>query len=158
LKFFNVYGPNEEHKGDMKSVAAQIWPKVRDGQTVQLFKSHREGVPDGGQARDFVYVRDAADIVAWLVNVEGVNGVFNLGSGRARTFADLASAVCAAAGKPAGIEYIPIPLPIRGKYQYFTEARMDRLITAGYNRPMTSLEDGIADYVKNYLGQSDPYR
>jgi ADP-L-glycero-D-manno-heptose 6-epimerase len=158
LKFFNVYGPNEEHKQSMKSVAAQIWPKVRDGQAVQLFKSYREGVPDGGQARDFVYVRDAADVVAWLANTEQVNGVFNLGSGRARTFADLAKAMFAAAGRPVSIEYIPMPAAIRDKYQYFTEARMERLLAAGYTRPMTPLEVGVTEYVHDYLAQPDPYR
>jgi ADP-L-glycero-D-manno-heptose 6-epimerase len=132
LKFFNVYGPNEGHKGPMKSVAAQVWPGVRDGQGVQLFRSYREGVPDGGQKRDFVYVRDVAEVVAWLIASPGVNGVFNLGSGQARTFEDLARAVFAAAGKPAQIDFIPMPAAIREHYQYFTEARMDRLVAAGY--------------------------
>ena len=158
LKFFNVYGPNEEHKGAMKSVAAQIWPKVRDGQGVQLFKSYRDGVPDGGQTRDFVYVRDVADIVQWLVRNPQVNGVYNLGSGKGRSFADMASAVFRAAGREPQIEYAPMPTGIRDKYQYFTEARMDRLMAAGYPQPMTSLEDGIADYVQRYLSQPDPYR
>ncbi|WP_310540701.1 ADP-glyceromanno-heptose 6-epimerase [Phenylobacterium sp.] len=158
LKFFNVYGPNEEHKHSMKSVASQIWPKVAGGQTVQLFKSYREGIADGGQTRDFVYVRDVADVVAWLNASEQVNGVYNLGSGTARTFEDMAKAVFAAAGKPAQIEYTPMPPAIRDKYQYFTEAKMDRLKAAGFNQPMTALEDGITDYVRNYLSQPDPYR
>ena len=158
LKFFNVYGPNEEHKHSMKSVASQIWPKVREGHTVQLFKSYREGVADGGQERDFVYVRDVADVVAWLHDAENVNGVYNLGSGKARTFEDMAKAVFAAAGRPASIEYTPMPPAIRDKYQYFTEARMERLVAAGYNQPFTSLEDGIGDYVKSYLAAPDPYR
>ena len=158
LKFFNVYGPNEEHKHAMKSVASQIWPKVAGGHAVQLFKSYREGVADGGQTRDFVYVRDVADVVAWLASSEQVNGVYNLGSGKARTFEDMAKAVFAAAGKPAQIEYTPMPPAIRDKYQYFTQARMDRLKAAGFNQPMTALEDGITDYVQNYLAQPDPYR
>ena len=158
LKFFNVYGPNEEHKHAMKSVASQIWPKVAGGQAVQLFKSYREGVADGGQTRDFVYVRDVADVVAWLANSEQVNGVYNLGSGKARTFEDMAKAVFAAAGKPAKIEYTPMPPAIRDKYQYFTQAKMDRLKAAGFNQPMTPLEDGITDYIQNYLSQPDPYR
>ena len=158
LKFFNVYGPNEEHKHSMKSVASQIWPKVAGGQAVQLFKSYREGVADGGQTRDFVYVRDVADVVAWLASAEQVNGVYNLGSGKARTFEDMAKAVFTAAGKPAQIEYTPMPPAIRDKYQYFTEARMDRLKAAGFNQPMTSLEDGITDYIQSYLSQPDPYR
>lgn len=158
LKFFNVYGPNEEHKHSMKSVASQIWPKVAGGQAVQLFKSYREGVADGGQTRDFVYVRDVADVVAWLANSEQVNGVYNLGSGKARTFEDMAKAVFTAAGKPAKIEYTPMPPAIRDKYQYFTQAKMDRLKAAGFNQPMTALEDGITDYIQTYLSQPDPYR
>ena len=158
LKFFNVYGPNEEHKHSMKSVASQIWPKVREGHAVQLFKSYRGDVPDGGQTRDFVYVRDAAEVIAWLLENPQVNGVFNLGSGKARTFEDLARAVFKAAGKPAQIEYTPMPPAIRDKYQYFTEARMDRLQAAGYPRPLTPLEEGIDDYVSRYLSQPDHYR
>jgi ADP-L-glycero-D-manno-heptose 6-epimerase len=158
LKFFNVYGPNEGHKGAMKSVAAQVWPSVRDGNAVQLFRSYREGIPDGGQKRDFVYVRDVADVVAWLLATPEVNGVFNLGSGQARSFEDLARAVFAAAGQPAQIDYIPMPTAIRDHYQYFTEARMERLASAGYSGAFTSLEDGVADYVRSYLATDDPYR
>ncbi len=158
LKFFNVYAPNEEHKHSIKSVASQIWPKVREGHTVQLFKSYREGVADGGQERDFVYVRDVADVVAWLHKSESVSGVYNLGSGKARTFEDMAKAVFAAAGRPASIEYTPMPPAIRDKYQYFTQAHMERLVVAGYNQPFTSLEDGIDDYVRSYLAAPDPYR
>ena len=158
LKFFNVYGPNEGHKGPMRSVATQIWPSVRDGQSVQLFKSYREGVPDGGQKRDFVYVRDVADVVAWLLASPEVNGVFNLGSGEARTFEDLARAVFAAAGKPPQIDYIPMPATLRDRYQYFTEARMQRLAEAGYSGGFTTLEAGIEDYVRGFLATDDPYR
>jgi len=158
LKFFNVYGPNEGHKGPMRSVATQIWPSVRDGQSVQLFKSYREGVPDGGQKRDFVYVRDVADVVAWLLASPEVNGVFNLGSGKARTFEDLARAVFAAAGKPPQIDYIPMPATLRDRYQYFTEARMQRLAEAGYSGCFTTLEAGIEDYVRGFLATDDPYR
>ena len=158
LKFFNVYGPNEGHKGAMKSVAAQVWPSVRDGNAVQLFRSYREGIPDGGQKRDFVYVRDVADVVAWLLATPEVNGVFNLGSGQARSFEDLARAVFAASGQPAQIDYIPMPTAIRDHYQYFTEARMERLVSAGYSGAFTSLEDGVAEYVRSYLATDDPYR
>ena len=158
LKFFNVYGPNEEHKHSMKSVASQIWPHVREGQSVQLFKSYRKDVPDGGQKRDFVYVRDAADVTRWLFENPEVNGVYNLGSGQARTFEELARQVFAAAGKNAQIDYTPMPPAIRDKYQYFTEASMERLRAAGYSKPMTSLEEGIGDYVGGYLSQPDPYR
>lgn len=158
LKFFNVYGPNEGHKGPMKSVAAQIWPSIRDGQGVQLFKSYREGVPDGGQQRDFVYVRDVAEVVAWLLESPQVSGVYNLGSGRARTFEDLARAVFTAAGRSAEIAYIPMPEGIRARYQYFTEARMERLVQAGYPGGFIPLEAGIADYVQRYLATDAPYR
>ena len=158
LKFFNVYGPNEGHKHAMKSVAAQIWPKVRDGQGVQLFKSHRDGIADGGQLRDFVYVRDVAEVVAWLLDNPSVNGVYNLGSGEARSFEDMAKAVFAAAGRAPQIDYIPMPPQIRDRYQYFTQADMRRLRQAGYEEPFTSLEDGIADYVSRYLATDDPYR
>jgi len=158
LKFFNVYGPNEGHKGPMKSVAAQIWPQAGKGQTVRLFKSHREGYADGGQLRDFVYVRDVAEVVKWLLASPQVNGVFNLGSGQARSFADLAAATFRAAGHEPSIAYFDMPEALRDKYQYFTQARMDRLRAAGYHRPFTSLEDGVGDYVRAYLSQPDPYR
>ena len=142
----------------MKSVASQIWPHVRDGHGVQLFKSYREGVPDGGQMRDFIYVRDVAEVIAWLVRNPQVNGLFNLGSGTARSFADMAAAVFGAAGREPAIDYVPMPPAIRERYQYFTEASMDRLKAAGYPNPMTPLEEGIADYVQGYLSQPDPYR
>jgi ADP-L-glycero-D-manno-heptose 6-epimerase len=158
LKLFNVYGPNEEHKHSMKSVASQIWPHVREGHAVQLFKSYREDIPDGGQKRDFVYVRDVADVVVWMLRNPQVNGVYNLGSGQARTFGDMARAVFAAADRPPQIDYVPMPPSIRDKYQYFTEASMDRLREAGYVEPFTPLEEGIGDYVKRYLSQPDPYR
>ena len=158
LKFFNVYGPNEGHKGAMKSVAAQIWPSVRDGRGVQLFRSYREGVPDGGQKRDFVYVRDIAEVAAWLLASPQVNGVYNLGSGQARTFEDLARAVFSAAGQAPKIDYIPMPAGIRDRYQYFTEARMERLAEAGYTAGFAPLEAGIEDYVRRYLATDAPYR
>ncbi|HEX7947392.1 MAG TPA: ADP-glyceromanno-heptose 6-epimerase, partial [Phenylobacterium sp.] len=137
LKFFNVYGPNEEHKHSMKSVASQIWPQVREGHAVQLFKSYRADVPDGGQSRDFVYVRDAADVTRWLFDTPEVNGIYNLGSGQARSFEDMARQMFTAACKNAQIEYTPMPPAIRDKYQYFTEAKMERLAAAGYARPLT---------------------
>jgi len=158
LKFFNVYGPNEDHKDGMKSVVAKIWPQAGQGETVRLFKSHREGYEDGGQLRDFVYVRDVADVIAWLVASPGVNGVYNLGSGLARSFKNLAEATFRAAGFEPKIEYYDMPDGLRGQYQYFTEADMSRLRAAGYNVPMTSLEDGVGDYVRDYLSKADPYR
>ncbi len=158
LKFFNIYGPNEGAKGAMQSVAAQKWPQASKGEPVTLFKSHKDGVADGGQLRDFVYVRDAAEVVAWLLENPQVQGVYNLGSGQARSFADLASALFRAAGHEPNIAYAPMPESIRDKYQYFTQADMSRLVEAGYDKPFTSLEDGIGDYVARYLSQADPYR
>ena len=158
LKFFNVYGPNEEHKHAMKSVASQIWPKVHNDHAVQLFKSYRPEVPDGGQLRDFVYVRDVAEVIRWLLDNPAVSGIYNLGSGGARSFEDMARQVFKAAGKAPQIEFTPMPPAIRDKYQYFTEARMDRLVAAGYRAPLTGLEEGIDDYVGRFLSQPDPYR
>ena len=158
LKFFNVYGPNEEHKSSMKSVVAQKWPDVQAGRPLRLFKSHRNDVEDGGQKRDFVYVRDAAAVVEWLLENPGVNGIYNLGTGEARSFADLARATLAAAGRgEEAMEYVPMPPAIREKYQYFTQADMSRLRAAGYEAPFTSLEEGVEDYVTNYLATADPY-
>ena len=157
LKFFNVYGPNEYHKGTMRSVVAHKYPLAAAGQAVTLFKSHRDDVADGGQKRDFIYVRDCVEVVQWLLDHRGVNGLYNLGTGRARSFADLAQALFAALQRPARIEYIDTPAAVRAHYQYFTEARMERLREVGYTRPFTSLEDGVADYVQRYLAQPDPY-
>jgi ADP-L-glycero-D-manno-heptose 6-epimerase len=158
LKFFNVYGPNEEHKDGMKSVVAQIWPRVAAGEGVKLFKSHHPDYEDGGQLRDFVYVRDAVDVIAWLSRNPAVNGVFNLGSGHARSFRDLAVATFEAVNRAPDITYIDMPEVLRGKYQYYTQADMSRLRAAGYDAPMTPLEDGVADYVAGYLNTDDPYR
>ncbi|SLN21134.1 ADP-glyceromanno-heptose 6-epimerase [Oceanibacterium hippocampi] len=158
LKFFNVYGPNEGHKGAMQSVVAKAHRAIRDGGPVELFTSHHPDYPDGGQRRDFVHVGDCVDIVLWLLDNPAASGLFNVGTGRARSFHDLANAVYAALGLPADIRFIPMPEEIRPKYQYFTEARMERLRKAGYNAPFTSLEDGVADYVRRYLEADDPYR
>jgi ADP-L-glycero-D-manno-heptose 6-epimerase len=158
LKFFNVYGPNEYHKEAMKSVAAQIYARAAKGETARLFRSHRSDVGDGGQQRDFIYVRDCVDMLLWLYDHPEVNGLFNVGTGAARSFAELATAVFAALGREPKIEYVDTPLGIRDKYQYFTEARMARLRAAGYDKPMTSLEDGVRDYVQTYLAAADVYR
>lgn len=158
LKFFNVYGPNEGHKGAMKSVVAQIWPKVAAGETISLFRSHRPDYADGGQMRDFVFVDDVVDIIAWLLETPAVSGVFNAGSGQARSFLDLAKATFAAAGKAPDIAYVDTPEVIRDRYQYFTEARMERIRAAGYSGQSTPLEEGVRRYVQSYLSQPDPYR
>jgi ADP-L-glycero-D-manno-heptose 6-epimerase len=158
LKFFNVYGPHEGHKGGMKSVVAQIWPKVQAGETVSLFRSHNPNYPDGGQLRDFVYVDDVVNIIDWLLQTPDVSGVFNAGSGQARSFADLARATFAAAGKEAAIAYIDMPEAIRDLYQYFTEASMDRIRAVGFNGQSTPLEEGVRRYVQDFLAKPDPYR
>jgi ADP-L-glycero-D-manno-heptose 6-epimerase len=158
LKFFNVYGPNEGHKGAMRSVVAKIWPDVAAGRPVKLFKSYRDGIADGAQKRDFIYVGDAAKVVAWLFQRGDVNGLFNLGSGQARSFLDLATAAFHAAGQAPRIEYVDMPSALRTQYQYFTEARMERLRGAGFEAPFTSLEDGVADYITRFLATADPYR
>jgi len=158
LKFFNVYGPNELHKGTMKSVVAQIWPKVQAGETVSLFKSHNPNYPDGGQLRDFVYVDDVVSIIEWLLMREDVSGIFNAGSGQARSFADLARATFAAAGKEPSISYIDMPEVIRDRYQYFTEASMDRIRAVGYDGQSTPLEEGVRRYVQDFLAKPDQYR
>ncbi len=158
LKFFNVYGPNEGHKGPMGSVISQIWPDVAAGRTVKLFRSYNRHYSNGGQKRDFVYVRDVVDVVAWLIDHDTVNGVFNVGSGQPRSFSELAEATFRAAAREPRIEYIEMPKALRDKYQYLTEARIGRLRTAGYDCQMTPLEAGVEDYVGRYLSQEDPYR
>jgi ADP-L-glycero-D-manno-heptose 6-epimerase len=157
LKFFNVYGPNEYHKGGQRSVVHQLYPGAKTGKAAKLFKSHNRNYKDGGQLRDFIWVGDCVSVMLWLLDHPDVNGLFNLGTGKARSFADLARALYAAAGRKARIEYVPTPIAIRDKYQYFTEAKMERLRAAGYTLPMTSLEDGIKQYVRNYLATDDPY-
>ncbi len=158
LKFFNVYGPNEGHKGGMKSVVAQIWPKVASGETVSLFRSHHPDYADGGQLRDFVFVDDVVDIIDWLLRTPEVSGIFNAGSGQARSFLDLANATFAAAGRDPSVAYIDMPEVIRDRYQYFTEARMDRIRALGYGGQSTPLEEGVRRYVQSFLSQPDPYR
>jgi ADP-L-glycero-D-manno-heptose 6-epimerase len=158
LKFFNVYGPNEYHKGAMQSVVAKNYGLVHDGQPLRLFRSYRAGYTDGGQLRDFVYVQDCVDVVLWLLENPRVSGLFNLGTGQARSWLDLAKALFAATGRPPAVEFIDMPPTLVEKYQYFTQARMDRLRTAGYQRPFTTLEDGITDYVRRFLAADDRYR
>jgi ADP-L-glycero-D-manno-heptose 6-epimerase len=157
-KFFNVYGPNEYHKGGMMSVIAHIYPRAAAGQPARLFRSHRAGIADGGQQRDFVHVRDCVDMLLWLYEHPGVNGLFNMGSGVARSFADLAAAVYRALGSDPLIEFVDTPAEIREKYQYFTLGSIARLRAAGYDRPTTTLEEGVRDYVLSYLAAPDPYR
>ena len=158
LKFFNVYGPNEYHKASMQSVVAQKYAAAAAGEPITLFRSHREGVSDGGQQRDFVYVADCVQVMLWLLANPKINGIFNLGTGKARSFAELATALYAAVGQTPQLRFIDTPIAIRPNYQYFTEARMERLRAVGYARPFMSLEDGIRDYVRRFLSQPDRYR
>jgi ADP-L-glycero-D-manno-heptose 6-epimerase len=154
LKFFNVYGPNEYHKGRMASVIWHAYNQIKQNGTVKLFKSHRPDFRDGQQLRDFIYVKDILKVCFWLMeNFEKKpeNGLYNLGTGKARTFEDLVRATFAGADEPVRIDYIDMPVDIRDKYQYFTEARMEKLTAAGYTEPFYSLESGVGDYVRNYL-------
>ncbi|MCA1477401.1 MULTISPECIES: ADP-glyceromanno-heptose 6-epimerase [Bradyrhizobium] len=158
LKFFNVFGPNEYHKGSMMSVLARRFDDVRAGRVVQLFKSHREGIADGDQRRDFIYVDDVVRVVLWLLATPSVSGLFNVGTGKARSFKDLMLAAYAALGAKPNIEYIDMPEQIRGAYQYFTQSEVDRLLRAGYNGGFTTLEDAVKAYVGDYLDRPDRFR
>jgi ADP-L-glycero-D-manno-heptose 6-epimerase len=152
LRFFNVYGPNEYHKGRMASVVFNAFPKAAKEGVVSLFESDRPAIAHGDQKRDFVYVRDVARIVRHFLEHPDQNGIFNVGSGEARTFNDLAGALLEACGKTrAGIRYIPMPDDLKGKYQYFTEADLSRLRASGFQQKTTTLEAGVGDYVRNYL-------
>ncbi|MCX8106645.1 MAG: ADP-glyceromanno-heptose 6-epimerase [Ignavibacterium album] len=151
IKYFNVYGPNEYHKGDMRSVVHKAFEQVRDTGKVRLFKSLNPNYKDGEQMRDFVYVKDAVDMTLHFLEHRDKNGIYNVGSGKARTWIDLVTALFKAVGKPVNIEFIDLPENLKEKYQYFTEANLAKIKSAGYNKPITSLEDGVNDYVKNYL-------
>ncbi len=158
LKFFNVYGPNEYHKGAQASVIWHLYRQLQAGGELRLFQSHHPDYPDGGQLRDFVWVGDCVEVMLWLLQRPKASGLFNVGSGVARSFNDLAAALFAALGRAAEIVYIPTPENLRARYQYFTQARMERLREIGYARPFLSLEDGVARYLQDYLQQDDPYR
>jgi ADP-L-glycero-D-manno-heptose 6-epimerase len=158
LKFFNVFGPNEYHKGEMMSLVAKRFDDARAGRPIRLFKSHREGIADGEQKRDFIYVDDAVAVVRWLLDTPSVSGVFNVGTGKARSFRDLMTAVFAALGRPPAIEYVDMPDAIRDSYQYFTQAQVENLRRAGYNSGFTGLEDAVKHYVTSYLDRRDRYR
>ncbi len=151
MKYFNVYGPNEYHKGDMRSVVHKAFEQITTSGKVKLFKSRNPEYKDGEQKRDFIYVKDVVDITLFFLENKDKNGLFNVGSGVARTWNDLVTAIFNAMNKPVNIEYIELPEHLAEKYQYFTEAKLDRIKKAGYTNPINSLEDGITDYVKNYL-------
>jgi ADP-L-glycero-D-manno-heptose 6-epimerase len=157
LKFFNVYGPNEYHKGRMVSVVKVKHDEVAAGGPARLFRSTEPGLADGDQRRDFIWVGDVVDTLLWFLDTPGVSGLFNLGTGQARSYLDLANAVCDAAGRPRDIEFIDMPEALRGQYQSFTQAPMNRLRAAGYPGQFTPLEEGVRRYVQDYLSQPDHY-
>jgi ADP-L-glycero-D-manno-heptose 6-epimerase len=157
LKVFNTYGPNEYHKEAQRSVICQITPQAALGAAVRLFKSYHPQYPDGGQMRDVIYVKDVVDVVLWSLRHPAISGMFNLGTGKASSFNDMASCIFNALDKKPNIHYTDMPEGLMHNYQYFTEAKMDRLRTAGYTVPFTSLADGVRDYVVNYLTKDDPY-
>jgi ADP-L-glycero-D-manno-heptose 6-epimerase len=158
LKFFNVYGPNEYHKGDMQSLVAKNAALIAAGQSITLFKSHRPDYADGEQLRDFIYVADCTRAMLWLMEARARSGLFNLGTGKARSFKDLMLATGKALGRDVRFDFRDMPEAIRPNYQYFTEARMEKLGRAGFNGPFHSLEDGVADYVTRFLMKDDKYR
>ncbi|UFZ04385.1 ADP-glyceromanno-heptose 6-epimerase [Bradyrhizobium ontarionense] len=158
LKFFNVFGPNEYHKGSMMSVLTRRFGDIKAGHTLQLFKSHRDGIADGDQRRDFIYVDDVVRVMMWLLGSPSVSGLFNVGTGAARSFKDMMLSAYATLGAAPRIEYVDMPEAIRGSYQYFTQSKVDRLLAAGYNGGFTPLEDAVAHYVRGYLDSADRFR
>jgi ADP-L-glycero-D-manno-heptose 6-epimerase len=157
LKFFNVYGPNEYHKGGMQSIVAAHTARLLAGEPLSLFRSYRPDYRDGGQLRDFVYVKDCVDVILWLLQNPEANGLFNVGTGKARSWLDLANAVFAAIDRAPAVKFVDMPPQLIDRYQYFTEARIDRLRAAGYHKAFTTLEAGVSDYVREYLVRDDPY-
>jgi ADP-L-glycero-D-manno-heptose 6-epimerase len=151
FKFFNVYGPNEYHKGRMASVIFHAFNQIKKSGSMKLFRSHREDVEHGHQSRDFVYVKDVVEVLWYFMKNRKHNGLYNLGTGTARTFLDLTKATFSAMNKQEDISYIDTPEDIRDTYQYFTEANMEKVRAVGYDKPFTSLEDGVKDYITNYL-------
>lgn len=151
LKFFNVYGPNENHKGRMASVVWHTFNQVSETGAMKLFRSHNEDYKDGEQLRDFIYVKDVAEVLYFFMHHRKDSGLYNLGTGKARTFLDLATATFSAMGKKSNISFIDTPEDIREKYQYFTEANIDKLRAIGYETEFTSLEEGVKDYIQGYL-------
>jgi ADP-L-glycero-D-manno-heptose 6-epimerase len=164
LKFFNVYGPNEAHKERMASVIFHAFNQIKTSGVVKLFKSHRPEYKDGEQLRDFIYVKDVVAVIDWMMHqmlsnewMASKNGLYNLGTGKARSFYDLAANTFIAQGLEPNIEFIEMPEDIKDKYQYFTEANMNKLRAAGYDKPFSTLEEGVADYVANYLVPAKGY-
>jgi len=158
MKFFNVFGPNEYHKGKMASVVCRVFDDAKAGKPVRLFKSHKSGIADGEQRRDFIYVEDAIAVARWLLDTPTVCGIFNVGTGKARSFRDMIVSMFRALERKPNIEYIDMPVAIRGQYQYFTEAKVENLRRAGYNGGFSSIEDSVGRYVTQYLDRTDRYR
>ena len=158
LKFFNVFGPNEYHKGTMASLLARVFDSAKRGEPVRLFKSHRPDVADGEQKRDFIYVDDVLDVVQWTLATPSVSGIYNTGTGQSSSFRDLIGAMFAALGRASNIGYVDMPIGIRDSYQYFTEAKVENLRRAGYAQPFTSLPDAVQRYVTRFLDRADRYR
>jgi len=158
LKFFNVYGPNEYHKGEMQSVVTKAYPTAARGEPVTLFRSHDPRYEDGRQMRDFVYVRDCVRVMIWLADRPELSGLFNLGTGRAQSWLELMKALFDAVGRELAIRWVDTPVEIRDRYQYFTEADMQKLRNAGYEEHFAPVEEGVADYVERFLATDDPYR
>jgi ADP-L-glycero-D-manno-heptose 6-epimerase len=158
LKFFNVYGPNEYHKGSQSSVIYQMYPRARQGIALKLFKSYNPNYTHGQQLRDFIYVKDCAKVIEWFLQNPSKSGIFNVGTGIARSFYDLADNLCKSVGKPTRVDFVEMPQDLVDKYQYETQADLTNLRQIGYKGEFTSLEDGITDYVENYLSKDDIYR
>ena len=156
LKFFNVFGPNEYHKGNMRSFVIKAFQQIEESGKVKLFKSQHSDYGDGEQLRDFLYIKDCADMTLFFMDNPDVNGIFNIGTGKSRSWNDLANAVFCAMNKKPNIEYIAMPEELQGKYQYFTQADITKLQNKGYDKEQTKLEDAIKDYVQNYL-QNNKY-
>ena len=156
IKYFNVYGPNEYHKAHMRSFVMRAFEQITEKGKVGLFKSYHPDYADGEQLRDFIYVKDAVDMTLFFLDNPDVNGIFNIGTGKAKSWNDLVNAVFCAMDKKPNIEYIPMPEELQGKYQYFTQADITKLQNAGYDKEQTTLEEAIKDYVQNYL-QNDEY-
>jgi ADP-L-glycero-D-manno-heptose 6-epimerase len=158
LKFFNVFGPNEYHKGAMMSVLCKVFESAKKGDPVRLFKSHKDGIADGEQKRDFIYVDDAVAVIRWLLDTPAVCGIFNVGTGRAQSFREMIEAMFKALGREPNIQYVDMPAEIRGAYQYFTQAQVENLRHAGFRAGFTPLETAVNHYVTGYLDRPDRYR
>ena len=158
LRCFNLYGPNEYHNTRHQSIIPRVYTAAKNGKLFPLFKSDNPKYKDGDQMRDFMWIKDTVDVILWLMEHKNVSGLFNIGTGQARTYADVVKAVYLALGEEPEMDFMDLPADVKGQYQYFTQADIQKLRTAGYTKPFTTLEDGVKQYVLDYLEQSDPYR